>query len=141
MKIEEMVCEHCGKIFYFEHHIGGYIDHYENFSSHKDYFGKDTEYDVREICYHGNDVRTDKDIMTRLNCYLQWDNIASEIKEEVLNRCCFLVKKIQTAKETAENIVKEMTMLERKYLIETAQNNCGTPFGNEDGKLWDGYKD
>lgn len=136
MKINKMVCEHCGKEFYEEYYIGGYIDHYTNFSSHKSSFGKDVEHDVRRICCDGNDVREDKDIQERLNCYLKWDNVSDDVKTTVKQKCDFLINKIKVAKEKAEAIVKDMTMLERKYLIEEAKDNCSEPYGNEDGKLW-----
>ena len=131
-----MVCEHCGKIFFKEYDRCGYIDHYVNFSSHKDNFGKDVKDDVRRICYDGNDIRDDEDIVERLNCYLKWDNISDETKIVVKEKCEFLINKIQDAKEKAKSIVSDMTMLERKYLIEEAEYNYSTPFGNEDGKLW-----
>lgn len=136
MKINKMVCEHCGKIFFKEYDRCGYIDHYVNFSSHKDNFGKDVKDDVRRICYDGNDIRDDEDIVERLNCYLKWDNISDETKIVVKEKCEFLINKIQDAKEKAKSIVSDMTMLERKYLIEEAEYNYSTPFGNEDGKLW-----
>ena len=137
MKINRMVCEHCGKVFYSEYYTGGYIDHYENFSSRKNSFGKDIEHDVEKICFNGNDIRGDEDIQERLNCYLKWNNVSDEIKNVVKEKCEFLINKIQSAKENAKNIVKGMTMLERKYLIKEAEDNCNTPFGDEDGKLWE----
>ena len=136
MIIHEMVCEHCGKKFYSEYYEGGYIDHYVNFSSRKDMLGKDIDYDIRQICYNGNEIRDVCDIDDRLNCYLKWDNVPSETKTIVQKRCNFLFDKIQKAQEKAENIVNGMTMLERKYLIRAAEENCNTPFGDEDGKLW-----
>ena len=137
MRINEMICEHCGKKFYSEYYIGGYIDHYENFSSRKNNYGKDVERDIEAICFHGNDIRDNDDIQERLSCYLKWDNISDETKVEVKDKCEFLISKIQKAKENAKNIVNNMTMLERKYLIKEAEDNCSTPFGDEDGKLWE----
>lgn len=137
MEINKMICEHCGKVFYSKYYIGGYIDHYENFSSHKYSFGKDIDRDIREICFNGNNLRDDKDIEERLDCYLKWDNVSDDIKSQVKEKCEFLIKKIEKAKEQAKEIVSGMTMLERKYLIKIAEENCNTPFGNEDGKLWD----
>ena len=136
MRINEMICEHCGKKFYSEYYTGGYIDHYVNFSSHKNSYGKDIERDIEAICFNGNDIRDDDDIQERLSCYLKWDNISDETKTEVKDKCEFLIDKIQKAKENARNIVNNMTMLERKYLIKEAEDNCSTPFGDEDGKLW-----
>lgn len=137
MKINRMVCEYCGKIFFTEYDRRGYIDHYVNFSSLKDNLGNDVKNDIRRICYDGNDIRDDEDIMERLNCYLKWDNVSDEVKIEVKDKCEFLISKIQKAKENAKNIVNNMTMLERKYLIKEAEDNCNMPFGNEDGKLWE----
>ncbi|MBQ2886487.1 MAG: hypothetical protein IJE43_22435 [Alphaproteobacteria bacterium] len=136
MRINEMICEHCGKKFYSEYYTGGYIDHYENFSSRKNSYGKDVERDIEAICFDGNDIRDNDDIQERLSCYLKWDNISDETKTEVKDKCEFLIDKIQKAKENARNIVNNMTMLERKYLIKEAEDNCSTPFGDEDGKLW-----
>ena len=131
-----MVCEHCGKIFFTEYDRRGYIDHYVNFSSRKNSYGNDVKNDIRRICYDGNDIRDDEDIAERLNCYLKWDNIPDEAKIAVREKCEFLINKIQEAKEKAKSIVSDVTMLERKYLIEEAADNYNTPFGNEDGKLW-----
>lgn len=137
MEINKMVCEHCGKVFYSKYYTGGYIDHYENFSSRRYSFGKDMDRDIREICFDGNDLRDDKDIEERLNCYLKWDNVSDNIKSQVKEKCEFLINKISKAKKQAKEIVSNLTMLERKYLIKAAEENCHTPFGNEDGKLWD----
>ena len=137
MKINRMVCEHCGKIFFTEYDRRGYIDHYVNFSSRKNSYGKDVKKDIRRICYDENDIRDDEDIAERLNCYLKWDNIPDEAKIAVREKCEFLINKIQEAKEKAKSIVSDMTMLERKYLIEEAKYNCSAPFGNEDDKLWE----
>lgn len=137
MKLNKIVCEHCEKEFYSEYGRGGYIDHYKNFSSHKNSYGKDVEKDVREICFFGNDVREDDEIKERLYCYLKWNNISDEVKVEVKDKCEFLLSKIETAKDNAKNIVSNMTMLERKFLIRKAKYNCNEPFGNEDGKLWE----
>ena len=136
MKTTKMICEYCGKEFYSEYYTGGYIDHYTNFSSHKSRFGKDIEHDVREICYFGNDLRKDNDIQERLECYLKWDNVPDNMKIAVKEKCDFLINKIKSAQKKAESIVKGMTMLERKFLIEEAECNCSKPYGNEDGKLW-----
>ena len=78
-----------------------------------------------------------EDIQERLNCYLKWNNVSDEIKNAVKEKCEFLIKKVKSAKENAKNIVRDMTMLERKYLIEEAEDDCVTPYGNEDGKLWE----
>lgn len=137
MKINKMICEHCGKEFYFEYDIGGYIDHYENFSSHHNSFGRDVDRDIEEICYHGNDIRDDEDISERLNCYLKWKNVPDDIKTQVKEKCEFLINKIINAKEKAEHIVCDCTMLERKYIIKAAEDNCSTPYGDEDNKLWE----
>ena len=137
MKINKMMCEHCGKVFNSEYYTGGYIDHYENFSFHKDSYGKDIEEDIREICFKCNNLRDYDDIQERLNCYLKWDNISDEMKDNVKNRCEVLFEKIRNAREKAKNIVRDMNMLERKYLIKEAEDNCHTPNGNEDGKLWE----
>lgn len=137
MKINKMICEHCGKVFYSKYYTGGYIDHYENFSNHKNSFGKDIDEDIRKICFNGNNLREDTDIKERLNCYLKWDNIPDDVKNIVKEKCDFLTKKILKAKNNAVEIVSGMTMLERKYLIKAAEENCNTPFGNEDGKLWE----
>ena len=139
MEINKMICEHCGKVFYSKYYTGGYIDHYENFSRYKNNFGKDINGDIREICFSGNDLRDDKDIEERLNCYLKWDNIPDGVKNQAKEKCDFLINKILKAKEQAEEIVSDMTMLERKYLIKAAEENCSTPFGNEDDKLWDEF--
>ena len=137
MEINKMICEHCGKVFYSKYYTGGYIDHYENFSRHRNAFGKDINRDIREICYDGNDLREDKDIKERLECYLKWDNIPDDFKNHVKEKCDFLINKILKVKEHATEIVSGMTMLERKYLIKVAEDNCSTPFGDEDGKLWE----
>lgn len=137
MEINKMICEHCGKVFYSKYYTGGYIDHYENFSSHKNSFGKDIDSDIRKICFNGNNIREDGDIRERLNCYLKWDNIPDDVKNIVKEKCDFLTNKILKAKNNAVEIVSGMTMLERKYLIKAAEENCNTPFGNEDGKLWE----
>ena len=137
MKINKMICEHCGKVFYSKYYTGGYIDHYENFSSHKNSFGKDIDSDIRKICFDGNNIREDRDIRERLNCYLKWDNISDDVKKQVKEKCDFLINKILKVKEHATKIVSGMTMLERKYLIKAAEENCNTPFGNEDDKLWE----
>ena len=91
MKVNKMICKYCGKEFYTEYSIGGYIDHYENFSSRHNSFGKD---DVEAICYHGNDIRYDEDIAERLNCYLKWDNVPVDIKIRVKGECEILINKI-----------------------------------------------
>lgn len=137
MEINKMICEHCGKVFYSKYYTGGYIDHYENFSSHKNSFGKDIDSDIRKICFDGNNLREDADIKERLNCYLKWDNISDDVKNVVKEKCDFLTNKILKAKNNAVEIVSGMTMLERKYLIKAAEENCNTPFGNEDDKLWE----
>lgn len=80
MEINKMVCEHCGKVFYSKYYTGGYIDHYVNFSRHRNVFGKDINRDIREICYDGNDLREDKDIKERLGCYLKWDKFLMILK-------------------------------------------------------------
>jgi len=98
MKVNKMICKHCGKEFYTKYSIGGYIDHYENFSSRHNSFGKDVGYDVEAICYHGNDIRDDEDIAERLNCYLKWDNVPDDIKIRVKEKCEFLINKIINAK-------------------------------------------
>lgn len=137
MEINKMICEHCGKVFYSKYYTGGYIDHYENFSSRKNSFGKDIDRDIRAICFDGNNIREDGDIRERLNCYLKWDNISDDVKNHVKEKCNFLINKILKAKEHATEIVSGMTMLERKYLIKAAEDNCSTPFGDEDDKLWE----
>lgn len=139
MEINKMICEHCGKVFYSKYYTGGYIDHYENFSSHKNSFGKDIDSDIRKICFDGNNIREDGDIRERLNCYLKWDNISDNVKKQVKEKCDFLINKILKVKEHATEIVSGMTMLERKYLIKAAEENCNTPFGNEDDKLWEEF--
>ena len=101
MRINEMIFEHCGKKFYSEYYTGGYIDHYENFSSRKNSYGKDVERDIEAICFDGNDIRDNDDIQERLSCYLKWDNISDETKTEVKDKCEFLIDKIQKAKENA----------------------------------------
>lgn len=137
MEINKMICEHCGKVFYSKYYTGGYIDHYENFSKHRNSLGKDINRDIRELCFNGNNLREDTDIKERLNCYLKWDNIPDDVKNIVKEKCDFLTNKILKAKNNAVEIVSGMTMLERKYLIKAAEENCNTPFGNEDGKLWE----
>lgn len=137
MVINRFICEYCGKEFFSKYYRGGYIDHYGNFSSHKNSFGNDIDDDISEICLHGNDVRDVDDIQERLNCYLKWDNISDEMKSEVTAMCNALIDKVQKAQRKAKDIVKNMTMLERRYLIEEAKDNCHTPSGNEDGKMWD----
>ena len=137
MEINKMICEHCGKVFYSKYYTGGYIDHYENFSRHRNSLGKDINRDIREICFDGNNLREDTDIKERLNCYLKWDNISDDVKNVVKEKCDFLTNKILKAKNNAVEIVSGMTMLERKYLIKAAEENCNTPFGNEDDKLWE----
>ena len=154
MEINKMICEHCGKVFYSKYYTGGYIDHYENFSSHKNSFGKDIDSDIRKICFDGNNIREDGDIRERLNCYLKWDNISDNVKKQVKGKLlgtnkeiafilgefgilCKEECKILKVKEHATEIVSGMTMLERKYLIKAAEENCNTPFGNEDDKLWE----
>ena len=137
MEINKMICEHCGKVFYSKYYTGGYIDHYENFSSRKNSFGKDIDRDIRAICFDGNNIREDGDIRERLNCYFKWDNISDDVKNHVKEKCNFLINKILNAKEHATEIVSGMTMLERKYLIKAAEYNCSTPFGDEDDKLWE----
>lgn len=135
MFINKMICEYCGKEFYTEYYTGGYIDHYINFAQHKDGFG-DVNHDVREICYDGNNLRDYDDIRDRLDCYLKWDNISDNVKQKVQEKCKFLINKMIIAEQKSRKIVSGLTMLERKYLIKAAQCNCGIPYGNEDGKLW-----
>ena len=137
MEINKMTCKHCGRQFFSRHYTGGYIDHYTNFSAKKDVFGKDVYKDLKRICYHGNELRDYDDIYERLDCYLKWDNISTESKNLVKEKCDFLIAKMKAAEEKAESIIENMTMLERKYLIKQAQENYNTPYGNEDGKLWD----
>lgn len=136
MRFDQMICEYCGRSFVSEYWEGGYIDHYENFATNHMCYGKDVEHDIKEICFHGNDLREDDDIKERLNCYLKWDNVPDDIKAEVKEKCEFLMNKIKKAKEKAEHIVCDCTMLERKYIIKAAEDNCSTPYGNEDNKLW-----
>lgn len=139
MEINKMVCEYCGKVFYDKYNLGGYIDHYTNFAQHKEGFGEDVDDDVQEICFDGNDLRDNKDIEERLNCYLKWDNVPDDIKNQVKEKCEFLIDKIVKAKERAKEIVSNLTMLERKYIIDAAKENCSTPYGYEDEKLWDEF--
>lgn len=136
MHTETYYCEYCGKHFYSRYFVGGYIDHYENFASNKSCFGKDLNYDVKRICYHGNEIREIEDIKERLSCYMKWDNISDNFKEKVFERCNFLINKIQKAERKAEELVEGLTMLERRCLILEAEENCKTPDGNEDGALW-----
>lgn len=136
MYIETYCCDYCGKYFYSKHYAGGYIDHYRNFAQNKEYFGNDIDDDVMEICFNGNEIREIDDIKERLFCYMQWDNISDNFKETVSNHCNFLIDKVQKAEEKAKKLVEGLTMLERRYLILESQDNCGTPYGNEDGALW-----
>ena len=137
MKIEKMVCEYCGKVFYSEYWEGGYIDHYMNFAQNKKLYGKDIKHDVHEICYDGNDLRKEEDMKNRLYCYLKWDNISDDTKNRVKEKCEFLINKIIKTRKNAKDIVSGLKMLERRLLIEEAQDNCHKPYGDEDDKLWD----
>lgn len=136
MYIETYYCEYCGKHFFSKHYTGGYIDHYRNFAQNKEYFGNDIDDDVMEICFKGNEIREIDDIKERLFCYMQWENISDKFKEEVSEHCHYLIDKIEKAEQKAKQLVEGLTMLERRYLILEAEDNCGTPYGNEDGKLW-----
>ena len=136
MYIETYYCEYCGKRFFSKHYTGGYIDHYRNFAQNKEYFGNDIDDDIMEICFKGNEIREIDDIKERLFCYMQWENISDNFKAKVSNHCNFLIDKVQKAEQKAKELVKGLTMLERRCLILEAEDNCGTPYGNEDGKLW-----
>lgn len=133
--MKEMICEHCGRTFHNEYYRGGYIDHYKNFASNK--FGKDLEKDLHNICFHGNEVRDDYDIKNRLDCYLKHKEVPDEMKELVKEKCEKLFCKIELARTKAKNIVKDMTSLEKKYLISACGGGFGTVYGNEDKKIWD----
>lgn len=143
MDYSNKICPYCGKNFFgykFYGYCGnnygmrGYIDHCFNFSEQK-HFG-DVEHNIKDICYKGNEMREDTDIMERLNCYLQWNDIPDDIKNEVKKRCQHAIEKIQSAKKLAKEIISDKTMLERKFIILAAQNNLKTPYGNEDNKFW-----
>ena len=136
MYIETYCCEYCGKHFFSKHYTGGYIDHYRNFAQNKEYCGNDIDDDIMEICFKGNEIREIDDIKERLFCYMQWDNISDNFKAKVSNHCNLLIDKVQKAEQKAKELVKGLTMLERRCLILEAEDNCGTPYGNEDGKLW-----
>ena len=139
----EMFCEFCGKKFYTEYYDCGYIDHYMNFASperHK-FIGSNAAYAVDEIAKKGNDYRSPYYIKERLNCFLKWPDVSDDVKAETKRRCEFLIDKMHKAQGKAEQIVSGMTSLERKFLIDEAEYNYGKPFGNEDGKIWEGYEE
>lgn len=139
----EMYCEFCGRVFYDKYWDGGYIDHYMNFSSpdHHKWTGKDVDTAFREIVKKGNDYRSIDDIKNRLNCFMQWPDVSEEVKDGTRCKCEFLIHKMGEAKLKAQKIVSEMTMLERRFLVDESKKNCQRPYGNEDGKLFDGFEE
>lgn len=116
MKSDQMICEYCGRSFISEYWEGGYIDHYENFAAHHMCYGKDVEHDIKEICFHNNDLRDDDDIKERLNCYLKWDNVPDDIKIEVKEKVENAVQKIRKTKQNVENTISNCTKLEFELL-------------------------
>lgn len=140
MSKEDMCCPVCGKHFYSYYGSGGYIDHVTNFVGNRDVIAKSPERCLEEICFDGNYVRDNSDIKARLECFMLWDNASSHTKAIVEPKCLFAIYKIKAAKRVARELVSGMTMLERKYIVEEANNNCNIPFGDEDGKLFDGYE-
>lgn len=141
MERHEMYCEFCGEKFFDKYWDGGYIDHYVNFSSperHK-WTGKDADTAFENIVKNGNDYRSIEDIKNRLNCFMQWPDVSDEVKNEARCKCEFLIDKMKKAKDKVENIVSGMTMLERRFLVDAAEENCNRPYGDKDGKLYDGF--
>ena len=114
MEINKMICEHCGKTFYSKHYTGGYIDHYVNFSSHKNNYGKDMFADIEKICFDGNNVRDDRDIQERLNCYLKWDNVSEKMKLSVKDKCSYLIKKNTESKRKRKKHSKQYVNARKK---------------------------
>jgi hypothetical protein len=130
--MRKMICDCCGKEFYSEYYEGGYIDHYENFASRMDKWGKDIKSDIREICFHGNDLREKQDMLERFNCYKQCKTVSDEFKTEIDSRINSLLSIIENAKIKAKEISSGLTAMERKYLRREVSDNCHECYGYED---------
>ena len=82
-----MKCDCCGAKFYSEHYDGGYIDHVKNFSERVGYLSKiDADKAIKEIVYSGNEIRNERDIKERLNCFCMQPLVSDEVKKECNNR-------------------------------------------------------
>lgn len=125
MKTTRMICDCCGKEFYSEYYAGGYIDHYYNFARIRKSLGKNLIEDFHGICYdRGGKVRHEDDIKSRFECYLQWENVPDDMKKQMGEMIHEALDDITKAREKAQKIVGECTILEKKYLIEEAKRGC-----------------
>lgn len=115
MKKQIMYCEFCGKYFCSEYGEDGYIDHYENFSrpDKHQYMSRNVETALKNIIFDGNDLRYIENIKSRLNCFLEWNDIDEKIKNETKEYCEIAIKNIEKSQNKADKVVSEMTELEK----------------------------
>ena len=117
-----MKCDCCGKVFYSEHWIGGYIDHYENFARQFDWIIKRDEEDIfYEICYDGNELRDKYDIKCRFECFKKYceqnDNLDKSQKVSILvKRQIEILQKLDKIHDDIVDMVKGLDDFEKKYI-------------------------
>ena len=117
-----MTCDKCGKEFYTRYYSGGYIDHVMNFSDHSENISNfPVNRIVREICWAGNEIRSQYDIRERLNCFKSWNIRDKDKSDKVVEMCEKLIVLLDASKPIAESVYKKLSPLDKAELLRLLQ--------------------
>ena len=111
----KMICDICGKEFYSEFYEEGYIDHVLNFcGSHNRNItaNREPKEIALEIMTDGNKMRSRHSINDRLKCFMLWDNVSYDKKEQVKEYVQKAMEKYDFAAEKAEQYIKKTNDIE-----------------------------
>lgn len=117
-----MTCDKCGKEFYTKYYSGGYIDHVMNFSDNSETISNyPVNRIVREICWAGNEIRSQYDIRERLNCFKSWNIQDKNKADEVVEMCEKLIALLNESKPIAKSVYKKLSPLDKAELLRLLQ--------------------
>lgn len=117
-----MTCDKCGKEFYTRYCSGGYIDHVMNFSDHSENISNfPVNRIIWEICWAGNEIRSQYDIRERLNCFKSWNIPDKDKVDTVTTMCEKLIFLLNASKPIAKSVYGKLSPLDRAELLRLLQ--------------------
>lgn len=137
MKQIIMCCDQCGRQFEW-YEEGEYDEHIHFLSRRNEFIDKTAGYCFNRICSNNVNNRgglallEKEEIQDRLSCFLTWDFIHKETKENVKAKVEELISEMDKAEECAINFMKDKAALDKKYIMRLCLFDGWNPTGDED---------